>query len=47
MDQIPGSKPDRLLAGSESIYDDSQKLMERLVIALVLQYTNGNQLQAA
>ena len=38
---------DCLLAGSESIYDDSQQLMERLVIPLVLQYTNGNQLQAA
>lgn len=38
---------DRLLAGSESIYDDAQQLMDRHVIPLVLQHVNGNQLQAA
>jgi len=36
-----------LLAGSQTVYDDAQQLMERHVIPLVLQHANGNQLQAA
>ena len=38
---------ERLLAGSLTVYDDAQQLMERHVIPLVLQHANGNQLQAA
>ena len=38
---------ERLIAGSESIYDEAQQLMDRHLIPLVLQHANGNQLQAA
>jgi nitrogen regulation protein NR(I) len=38
---------DRIAAGSESLYNEAQELMEREVLTRVLQHTNGNQLQAA
>ena len=38
---------ERLLAGSQTVYDDAQQFMERHIIPLVLQHANGNQLQAA
>jgi two-component system nitrogen regulation response regulator GlnG len=38
---------ERLIAGSESIYDEAQQLMDRQLIPLVLQHAKGNQLQAA
>ena len=38
---------DRLLEGSDKLYEETLKSMERLLLARVLQHTAGNQLQAA
>src|SRR5262249_16171958 len=38
---------ERIAAGSESLYNDAQEIMEREIITRVLRHTGGNQLQAA
>jgi two-component system nitrogen regulation response regulator GlnG len=38
---------ERLQAGSENLYEESLRRMERILLTRVLQHTNGNQLQAA
>ncbi len=38
---------DRLQAGSEDLYDEALRRMERILLTRVLQHTGGNQLQAA
>lgn len=43
----PDFVTERLEAGSQTVYDDAQQLMERHIIPMILQYANGNQQQAA
>ena len=43
----PDFVAERLEAGSQTVYDDAQQLMERNIIPMILQYANGNQQQAA
>lgn len=38
---------ERIAAGSESLYNDAQEVMDREVLTRVLRHTGGNQLQAA
>jgi two-component system nitrogen regulation response regulator GlnG len=47
---LPGLGPfleERLRAGSENLYEETLRRMERTVLVRVLQHTGGNQLQAA